>query len=191
MSRRALIGALLLLSGPATAQPVEIPRDAIGQEDRAGADLVAAFAQFCLDGFPTDASPQAPTDTTLVTLAPAALRAVLHDDPGRGWAYTTPDGVFVLTMEAPPYQTCAVRRIYQKQPLYRLPWLTRIGAWALRHGRGRMEPIRYQVIKRDNLVIEASGQLLRGGGEDVFLELKTTYPDGRVEQRLARRTIPR
>lgn len=195
MTLRGILLAVLLvqptLMQPALAQPVEVPREAIGQQDAEGTALVAAFSQFCLEGFPGDAQPRPPLDTTLVPLAPAVLNELLHGDPGRGWAYTTPDGLFVLTLENPPYHTCAVRRVYQKQPLYSLPWLVQIGAWARRHGRGAFEPIRYQVIKRDNLVIEARGQVLHGGAEDVFLELKTTYPDGRVEERLARRTIDR
>ena len=161
------------------------------EQDPAGTALVDAFGRFCLDRFPGAQSVKGAAPGHVAAFSPGRVRKYLHDDPGRGWSYTADGGQYILTIEDPPYHTCAVRRSYAAPPRYRLPWLLLTGAWAAAAGRGPFGPPEQQVIRRDGLTIEAAGRTLPGNGGDVFLELKTIYPDRHVEERLARRVIGR
>lgn len=192
--RAAIVVAMLAVLAPGLARAqagavVISPEDA-RENDPAGTALVEAFATFCLDRFPS-ARVEDVAPGRVQALSPARVREYLHDDPGHGWLYRAPDGEYVLTIEDPPYHTCAVRRTYARPPHYRLPWLLQTGTWAAKAGRGPFQPSEPQVVRQNGLLIEASGRMLPGGGGDVFLELKTTYPDGHFEQRLARRVIGR
>lgn len=193
--RAAIVWAMLAVLAPglarAQAGAVVIPPDAAQEQDPAGTALVEAFGLFCLNRFPGAARVEDAAPGRMQALSPLRTREYLHDDPGRGWLYRAPDGEYVLTIEEPPYHTCAVRRSYARPPRYRLPWLSLTGTWAAAAGRGPFQPSEPQVVRQNGLLIEATGRLLPGGGGDVFLELKTTYPDGHFEQRLARRTIGR
>ena len=105
---------LLVLAGPAVAQPgtVIIPQDALGEQDPAGVALVEAFGRFCLDRFPGAARVEDAAPGQTSALPPARVRDYLHDDPGRGWIYRADGGAYVVTIEDPPYHTCAIRREY-------------------------------------------------------------------------------
>lgn len=178
---------------PGSPQPdkVLIPQDALQEQDPAGAALVDAFGRFCLDRFPGAQRVEDAAPGHVAALPPGRVRDYLHDDPGRGWSYTAAGGQYIVTIEDPPYHTCAVRRSYAAPPRYRLPWLLLTGTWAAAAGRGPFGPAEQQTIRRDGLVIEAAGRTLPGNGGDVFLELRTAYPDGHVKERLARRVIGR
>ena len=143
--RTAFVTAVLVLLAPglarAQAATVFIPPDAAQEQDPAGTALVEAFGLFCLDRFPGAARVEDAAPGRLVPLSPARTREYLHDDPGRGWLYRAADGEYVLTIEEPPFHTCAVRRAYARPPHYRLPWLLRTGMWAAAAGRGAVPAI--------------------------------------------------
>jgi len=189
----AIIGLPIIgLSSAAAAQAskVLIPSDAT--QDPAGSALVEAFALFCLDRFPDAARVEDAAPGRMTAMPRAQVQRYLHADPGRGWTYRTDDGAYVLTIEDPPYHTCAVRREYAAPPRYRLPWLLLTQLWAASAGRGPFQEFPPEVMRSNGLLIEAGGRLLPGSaGNDVFLEIKTTYPDGHFEQRLTRRVIGR
>lgn len=193
---RHLLAATALaacLHGPAAAQgrKVPIPGDALQEQDPAGTALVEAFGLFCLKGFPGAARMEDAAPGRLTPMTPAQVESYLHGDPGRGWTYAADGGTYVLTVEDPPYHTCAVRRSYATPPRYRLPWLLTTQLWAAAAGRGPFQDAKPEVMRQNGLLIEAVARLLPGEGGDVFMELKTTYPDGHFEQRLARRAIGR
>ena len=187
--------AVVALAGSARAQKssnnIYIPPDAVNEQDAPGTALVDAFGHFCLHHFPGPARMEDVAPGQVTALPPARVRDFLHDDPGRGWVYKADGGEYVVTVEDPPYHTCAVRRTYATPPRYRMPWLMLTGLWAASEGRGPFQDTPPQTIQRDGMVIEAEGRTLKGAAEDLFLEIKTTYTNGRVEERLARQAIGR
>ncbi len=129
--RTAIVRAMLAVLAPglarAQAGAVVIPPDAAQEQDPAGTALVEAFGLFCLDCFPGAARVADAAPVRMQALSPLRTRECLHDDPGCGWLYRAPGGEYVLTIEEPPYHTCAVRRSYARPPRYRLPWLLLTG----------------------------------------------------------------
>ncbi|MEO9131820.1 MAG: hypothetical protein ABI240_11495 [Sphingomonas sp.] len=74
--------------------------------------MTALYDEVCLKTFPDDgAVAAAMTAKGAVVMKPAALQIYLHDDPGRGWTIADGDSKFTVTVEAPPYHACSVRRM--------------------------------------------------------------------------------
>lgn len=99
----------LLVTAPTTvAATPNAPQTADG--DRL-VRMVKIYDAICLRAFPDDHATDAAAVAMGGTPLPADKIAIyLHDDPGRGWTIADGDGVFVVTVEAPPYHACAVRR---------------------------------------------------------------------------------
>ena len=184
-------GALLAATSlvPAAAQrPGPIPPDAAGEQDAAGAALVDAFGKFCLERFPAPAHMEDAALGQVTAVPPAMVQRFLHDDPGHAWRYVANGATYIVTVEDPPYHTCAVRSMYATQPGYHVPWLLTTELWAASAGR-QFGPSQAQSSNQGGLQIDAQMRSLPGAGGDVFMEIKTVYPDGRVEERLARRSL--
>ena len=158
----------------------------MGDQDPAGIALVEAFGRFCLDQFPQPARMENVAPGQVKPMPADQLRRYLHEDPGHGWYYTANGATYVVTVEDPPYHTCAVRSMYATPPRYRFPWLMRTQTWAAAANRGPFQEGPGQSANRDGMQIEARTRLLPGPTPDMFMEFKTTYPDGRVEERLTR-----
>ncbi len=72
--------------------------------------IAAAYDRFCLSAFPDEAALRRElARADAIPLSAAEVRTMLHDDPGEGWRL--PGTPFTLTLEAPPYRTCAIRRM--------------------------------------------------------------------------------
>lgn len=189
-----VLASLLTCPAAALAQrsgaEVAIPPDVAGEaSDDAGAQLVDVFGRFCLMRFPDHADMAEGMGGAVVPLSPQATREFLHDDPGHGWLYKAAEGTYVVTVEDPPYHTCAVRRLYATPPKYRLAYALAVGLWAAAADRGPLQSGASQTVKRNGLTIAMASRVLppaAGKGVETFMELRTTYPNGRVEIRLAR-----
>ena len=73
--------------------------------------MTALYDEVCLKDFPKDeAVAAAMTAKGATALKPDEVQIYLHDDPGRGWTIDDGAGKFVVTIEAPPYHACSVRR---------------------------------------------------------------------------------
>jgi hypothetical protein len=80
------------------------------QGEDAAKDLALVYDQICLAAFPDETKLQKSLASfSAVELNQTEVRALLHDDPGRGWRL--PGTPFTVTVESPPYRTCAVRRM--------------------------------------------------------------------------------
>ncbi len=96
-----LLGLFACLAAQAQTPP-SVPDD----------ELAALFAAFCLDAFPVVAKlDRTVADRKAVAMKPDEVKALLHDDPGRGWTLRTSEALYAVTVEAPPYNACAVRRM--------------------------------------------------------------------------------
>ena len=73
------------------------------------ADLAALYDKVCLQAFPDDAAVERFMATTAAVRL-TEVRRYLHDDPGIGWDLPDAGGKTIVTIEAPPYHACAVRR---------------------------------------------------------------------------------
>lgn len=105
------------VSGAARAQSAAKP-DLI-------ADALNAFDQICLKRFPNGAAiNDFVARNRLQPVSEEEMRAMLGTDPGVGWHKDTPPGPYTLTIELPPYHTCAIRKRFPNQPNVR----ARLGA---------------------------------------------------------------
>jgi hypothetical protein len=91
---------LMLLAGAAIAQDAPPP---------VSDEFVRLFSSYCLKTFPDDGAllKQAETDH-LDPLSPAQVKTMLHKDGGIGWVVGA-NAQYVLTVEHPPFHTCALR----------------------------------------------------------------------------------
>ncbi len=105
MKRAALAGSLLLLAGAALAQDAA-PPPPVSDE------FVRLFSSYCLNKFPDDGAllSQAEADK-LAPLSPAQVKTMLHQDSGIGWVVGGANAQYVLTVEQPPFHTCALRQL--------------------------------------------------------------------------------
>src|SRR5438552_4244020 len=101
MKRAALACGLMLLAGAALAQDAAPP---------VSDEFVRLFSSYCLKTFPDDGAllKQAETDH-LEPLSPAQIKTMLHKDSGIGWVVGGAQLQYVLTVEQPPFHTCALR----------------------------------------------------------------------------------
>lgn len=101
MKRAALACGFLLLAGAALAEDAAPP---------VSDEFVRLFASYCLNKFPDDDAlvKQAEADK-LAPLSPAQVKTMLHKDTGIGWVIAGHELQYVLTVEQPPFHTCALR----------------------------------------------------------------------------------
>ena len=78
-------------------------------------EFVRLFSSYCLNKFPDDGAllKQAEADK-LEPLSPVQARTMLHKDGGIGWVVGAAGAQYVLTVEPPPFHTCALRRISEQ-----------------------------------------------------------------------------
>jgi len=97
----ALACGLMLLAGAALAEDAPPP---------VSDEFVRLFASYCLNKFPDDDAllKQAEADK-LEPLSPAQVKTMLHKDTGIGWVVAGRQLQYVLTVEQPPFHTCALR----------------------------------------------------------------------------------
>lgn len=153
--RRAIIGGVLmgaaLVAASAalaqTSQPTDTPPQAAAPGG--GAPLVHAmpvsgaaaqemadlFESYCLKRFPDDAAVStAAVADGLVALTEAEVKGILKDDPGRGWYKQTDFARYTITVESPPYHTCAVRRMSDVGIDDVKPYIADVNHWMDGHG---------------------------------------------------------
>jgi hypothetical protein len=117
--RWILIGLVLVL----VAQPAAA--------DMAADELVKIFAETCLKRFPDETSiQQYARENRLAIMPDEQLYHLLGSDPGEGWLRNTTRGQYLLTVEMPPYHTCAIRKSDAQQPDFLLVFSQTLAAWA-------------------------------------------------------------
>jgi hypothetical protein len=100
--------AMALPGVPSRAQTPAAPTPA----SPAVVEMAAIFEAFCLKAFPDDSAVSQLTKSPgYQALSSQAVAIYLHADPGHGWRFRTTIATYVLTIEDPPYRTCALRRM--------------------------------------------------------------------------------
>src|SRR5262249_14206644 len=76
------------------------------------AEMVTLFDEVCLKAFPNDAAvAQHLQARHAQQLTPTEVTIYLHEDPGAGWRLAGATAPFVITLEQPPFHTCAIRTL--------------------------------------------------------------------------------
>lgn len=97
----------------------------------ATAELLEDFAAACLAKFPDDAELRKyAREKQFEVMADERLHRLLGTDPGEGWVQKGAHRQYLLTLELPPYHTCAIRAVNAKTPDLVQAVSGRIGSWA-------------------------------------------------------------
>ena len=97
-------------------------------------ELTRFFDNACLHRFPDDAAMDVfAAENHGEPLSAEELKRYLHDDPGRGWYIRTSLGLYALTLEAPPFHACAIRRMTPTGIKEVKPFLADVQAFAASH----------------------------------------------------------
>jgi hypothetical protein len=103
----------------------------VGAAEPAAAELVEIFAGACLAKFPDDADVrQFAREKQFFAMPEERLRHLLGTDPGEGWIQNGAHGQYLLTIEFPPYHTCAIRVTGPKAPDFLAGLSESMGSWA-------------------------------------------------------------
>jgi hypothetical protein len=93
-------------------------------------ELLDVFATACLGKFPDDAELRKyARDKQFDIMAAERLHRLLGTDPGEGWVQKGAYRQYLLTLELPPYHTCAIRAANAKTPDLIATFSERIGGW--------------------------------------------------------------
>lgn len=103
----------------------------VGAAEPATVELLDVFAAVCLAKFPDDADVRHyASEKQFDVMAEERLRRLLGTDPGTGWVQKGAFRQYLLTIEFPPYHTCAIRASNAKTPDFVPTFTERIGGWA-------------------------------------------------------------
>jgi hypothetical protein len=142
-------GVLMSLAAPPLYAAEPAPPADVSQ-------LIDLFDKFCIAKFPDDAAVKELAKTRGdVALTPAQVMGFLHNDPGYGWMVKAGSVSHFITIELPPYQTCAIRR------------MTPTGAGSL---TGYIDAIKRYAAANNRTPVNAPDQKMLGpNGEDVTI----------------------
>jgi len=144
-------------------------------------EIADLFSAFCLEKFPDNAALDALAKSDLSTpMSSDEVKRYLHNDPGRGWYLRTKLGLYAITIEAPPYVTCAVRRMTPSGLATAKPYIDAVGAYAQKHN-GKLSNAPPQKAKSpDGADISAYPYVMQdsnGKSSDMFILFLTNYHD--------------
>jgi hypothetical protein len=158
-------------------------------DDPAVVQLVGMFAAICLERFPDDAAVQKfAADRKLEVMPEPRLRHMLGTDPGMGWLENTPRGQYVLTIELPPYHTCAIRKADSTPPDFLGPFGQLLSGWATSQAGANLKQLPMQTPQIGGVPSQLYGWTLdRGSGKqtETLMAIVSSAGD-RVEVRLVR-----
>ena len=93
-------------------------------------DALGAFDQICLQRFPVGrAINEFVAQNQLQPVSEQEMRQMLGTDPGVGWYAQSASGPYTVTIELPPYHTCAIRKRFPNQPDLRARFIALVRPW--------------------------------------------------------------
>jgi hypothetical protein len=176
--RRILIGlTLALIALPAAA-------------DQAVDELVNIFAEACLTRFPDETAIRHYAGENRLAIMPdEQLHRLLGTDPGEGWLQNTSRGQYPLTIEMPPYHTCAIRKAVAQQTVFLPVFSQTLTAWAAKQPGTSLKEMPSQTPNIDGLPSTVYIWELHRGPDtqaEKLIAIVTNFSDGAAELRLAR-----
>ena len=155
----------------------------------AAEELVDIFARVCLEKFPDDtAVRQFAAEKQLAVMLDDRLHRLLGTDPGEGWIHNTARGQYLLTVEMPPYHTCAIRKGDSAAPDFLANFSEVLAAWAAKQPLASLKQQPVQTTPVGGLPSQVyEWHLDRGPGKqaETLLAIVTSVTN-RVEVRLVR-----
>ncbi len=129
------VATLFAAVAVATIAPVTAPVPAELTPDPAvAAELTALFGDLCLRAFPDGAALATAIAAHAGRAVPGnGVAAYLKDDPGHAWRITTPLGLYVVTLEDPPYRACGIRRMTPSGLASAVPFRQAVEAYVAAH----------------------------------------------------------
>jgi hypothetical protein len=143
----APLGATTAPHATTEPQAAMVPAAAISgiTADEAAA-MAGLYQHLCLQSFPAAAALAAalrPLDAS--ELAAPEVARYLHADPGRAWRLRVGGVRYILTVEDPPFHTCALRRMTAAGLPDDSAYAAVVGAYARAHGLA-IKPLPKQVL---------------------------------------------
>ena len=104
-------------------------------------EFVRLFSSYCLKAFPDDqALHKLAESDRLEALTQAQVKTMLHKENGVGWVVGGVSARYVLTVEEPPFHTCALRRA-SEQPLDGTPLMAAAKSFVEAGGHKLLPPV--------------------------------------------------
>ena len=183
--RLPLLLALATCGGPPSAND---PIGVNGVIGPAAQELIGDYRDLCLVRFPDMAAVRKAAESRrLKPMAKQDVDKTPHADRATGWWMDGVGESYTLTVEAPPYPTCVLRKVYKQVPSLAPFYQSIIGHWASDHNLGglrQLPPIietveGHQVITRSMAVLGPDGT-----PSQTFIGIVTPLADGTTELRL-------
>jgi hypothetical protein len=157
--------------------------------DSAWSEMIDMFAAACLGKFPDDnAVRQLAADKRFAVMPDNMVHQLLGTDPGQGWLQDTARGRYLLTIEMPPFHTCAIRKTDTAAPDFLAPFSLLIGTWAATQSGASLKALPPQNAKVEGYPTEVHQWVVdRGPGKPTeTLMMFVTNVDNKVAARLVR-----
>lgn len=177
----AVVASCLSIGNAAQAQSAKA--DAI-------AEALSVFDQICLKRFPDAAAIEKfVAQKRLQPVSQEDMRHMLGTDPGVGWHLDTPPGPYTLTVELPPYHTCAIRKRFPNQPDVRARFGALLQSWtkAQRGAILKADPTQRANVGGTDSRVDVFEIAIPGIRQaEGMMAIVTPLPGGGSELRLAR-----
>ena len=148
----ALLAALAQAAPPAADPPPALPAAAVDQTE-----IVGLFKEVCVGAFPDEAAVGAALAGHAATAMSAVeLKDYLHDDPGRGWFVKPGATLYAITIENPPFHTCAVRMMTPVGPAGAAQFVKLVDDYVAANG-ARRQPAQKRTFSNDGVDMTAFG----------------------------------
>jgi len=169
------------------------PADTPEADQKAAGELVGIFTEPCIGRFPDDDAVSGYAQAAKLTpMTAAEVREILKSDPGVGWVGQSSGGPYKLTIEKPPYHTCAVREVFAGAPIaVKSSFSLLMALWAVGKNYSFAEqPTQFVTVNGlpttayPFLLTDASGKTL-----EQLAVIVTDLSDGKHEVRLVRQIL--
>ena len=181
---------------PAAAPAVESPSTfapAAPQDVAAAAEMAGLYRDICLTAFPDLAAMTRALNAHAATpLTAKEVAAYLHADPGQGWQLHSDIARYVVTVEAPPFHTCGVRRMTRSGFPTAKPYVAALRAFAATRSLalGATLPLPRTGADGSNTLIYGTPLLAPGGqGQSETSMYITTNYHGRLNPKVWPETV--
>jgi hypothetical protein len=177
------------LGGVALAALVVLGATPVRAVEPAAAELIDVFAGVCLGKFPDDAAVrQFAAEKQFAVMPDDIVRKLLGTDPGQGWVQETARGRYLLTIEMPPYHTCAIRKTDSAAPDFLAAFSLQLATWAATQSGASLRQLPPQNVEISGSPTRAYQWVLdRGPGKPVeTLMALVTNATNRMVVRLVR-----
>jgi hypothetical protein len=166
------------------------PANVTDAEKIAAAHIIEDFSAPCIESFPDDAAVEAfASEQKLAPMPESEVRRLLGRDPGEGWIGRGQSGIYTLTIEKPPFHTCAVRVPFTGSPdavIGQYSFVVSLWAATEHDNMASQPPISVEIAGHPTVAYVYELTDLGGKPLGRFMLFVTSMLDGTYELRLLR-----